>query len=576
VAIAPRNAQIPQGGTQAFIATVTGTNNTGVNWTVQEGTASGSITMSGLYTAPNAPGTFHVVATSTADPTKLASAAVTVPVVSVDLSPATLDIGTGETLTFNASVTGAANQAVSWSIQEGSLGGTINTAGGYTAPSTFGTFHVIATSLWDPTRTAVAVVTVAPLSVSIFPQADVLGPAGVRVFTATVTGALNQSLTWAVQEGSVGGSITQTGTYTAPSVIGAFHVAAISAKDPTKSATSAVTIVPSGFRPTANMKDARTGQTATLLKTGKLLIAGGDGCHFFFYYYYGNCPLKSSEVYDPTSGTFSATSTLSVPRVFHTATLLLDGRVLVAGGEGASAELYDPAAGTFSNTGSMSVGRDSHTATLLSNGSVLMVGGRNVSGALSRAEEYDPAKASFVVKANMVTARMEHTATLLGTGKVLIIGGFDGTNALASAELYDPTTGTFGATGSMGEKRLSHTATLLPNGTVLVAGGSNGNSSLATAEIYNPANGTFTATSAMMVARDSHFAVSLPSGTALVSGGISGGTDFIAELYDPVTEVFIQTGSMGVGRILAAAALLPDGRVLVTGGSDLNSAEVYK
>jgi WD40 repeat protein len=557
------------------VATVTGTSNTAVNWTVQEGTAGGSITTSGLYTAPNAPGTFHVVATSTADTTRAATAAVTVPVVSVNLSPAAVNMGTGETLMFTASITGTVNLAVSWSIQEGSSGGTINSAGVYTAPSTFGTFHVIATSLLDPTKTAIAVVTIGPLSVSIFPQADVLGPAGVRVFTATVTGTLNTGVTWAVQEGSAGGTITQSGSYTAPSVSGTFHVVAASVKDLTKSATSTVTTVPSGFRPTGSMKDGRSGQTATLLKTGKLLVAGGDACHLFSYYY-GSCLLKSSEIYDPSAGTFSTTGTLSVARVFHTATLLPDGKVLVAGGQVASAELYDPAAGTFSSTGSMSVGRDSHTATLLLNGRALIVGGRNVSGALASAEEYDPAKGSFAVKANMATARTEHTATLLGNGKVLIVGGSDGINVLASAELYDPTAGTFAATGSMAGKRVDHTATLLPNGNVLVAGGSDGKSSLASAEIYDVTSGKFTATSAMMAARDTHVAVSLPNGTVLVAGGISGGTDFTAEFYDPVTGVFTQTGSMGVGRILAAAALLPDGRVLVTGGSDLNSAEVYK
>jgi WD40 repeat protein len=576
VSVSPASPQVLQGGSQPFLATVTGTTNTAVTWTVQEGTAGGSITAAGVYTAPSAAGTFHVVATSTADPSKSAIAQVTVPAVTVAINQAAVNMGTGESFAFTASAAGATNQGVTWSIQEGASGGMISGVGVYTAPNTFGMFHVVATSQWDPTKTAVAVVTVAPLAVTLFPSADVLGPAGVRQFSATVTGTLNTAVTWSVEE-SAGGSVTQNGYYTAPSASpGTFHVVVSSVKDSTKSATSTITAIASGFRPTGNMRDGRTGHTATRLQSGKLLVAGGDGCHFFSYYY-GSCLLNSSETFDPATGTFSVSGTLAVRRVFHTATLLANGKVLVAGGGDASAELYNPADGTFASTGGMSVGRSSHTATLLANGMVVVVGGQSLS-TFSSAEEYDPAKGTFAVKGSMATARTEHTATLLGNGKVLIVGGFDGTNPLASAELYDPAAGTFAVTGSMAEKRVGHTATVLPNGNVLVAGGSNGNSSVATAEIYDVNGGTFSPTGAMMAVRDSHVAVSLPDGKVLMAGGITGNTDFVAEVYDPVAGVFTQTGSMGTGRVVAAAAalLLPDGRVLVTGGSDLNSAEVYK
>jgi hypothetical protein len=576
VAISPQTIGLAQGVTQLFIPTVTGTSNTSVNWTVLEGAAGGTISASGIYTAPKAAGTFHVVATSTANPTKSATATVSVPEVKVFINPPTVDMGVGESFGFSGSASGTVNPAVSWTIQEGAAGGTITSTGVYTAPTTFGTFHVVATSQWDTSKTAIAPVMVEPVSVRTFPSTDVLGPAGVRTFTAMVTGTLNKAVTWTVLEGSAGGSITQTGDYTAPGVTGSFHLVATSVKDTTQSASSPVTIVPSGFRPTGSMRDGRTGHTATVLNTGKVLVAGGDAC-FFSSYYYGSCLLSSTELYDPAAGTFSSTGAMSARRSFHTATLLSDGRVLIAGGSGSSAELYDPTAGTFSATGSMSVGRNSHTATLLSNGNVLIVGGESVGGALSSAEEYDPAKASFAAKGNMATARSEHTATRLGNGKVLIVGGFGGTGTLASAELYDPTAGTFAATGSMAEKRSGHTASLLPNGNVLVAGGSNGQASLATAEIYDVASGKFTATSVMMAARDSQIAASLQNGTVLVTGGISGNpVDFTAEFYDPVTGLFVQTGSLGVGRIFAAAVLLPDERVLVTGGSDLNSAEIYK
>jgi hypothetical protein len=568
ISISPFAASLNQGETRSFTASVP------VNWAVQEGAAGGSITNTGVYTAPNKSGIFHVIATSQADTSKSAMAQVNIAAVAISLTNTAATIDVGNQFQLIANVTGTVNVAVSWAIQEGTSGGTITSSGVYTAPGVDGTFHVIATSQADSSQKATATVTVASLVVLVSPSSDVLGPLGVRDFIATVNTSLNANVAWSVQEGAAGGAIAAGGQYTAPNQTGSFHVVATSAQDPTRSASSTVHAVSSGFRPAGSMRDGRAGQTATLLKTGKLLVAGGDSCVNSFYY--ENCPLDSSELYDPTAGTFSSTGALSVPRVFHTATLLPDGKVLVAGGMSASAELYDPAAGTFSNTGGMSVGRDSHTATLLSNGKTLIVGGQNVSGPLSSAEEYDPAKAGFVVRGKMAAARTEHTATLLGNGKVLIVGGSDGFNVLASAELYDPSAGTFSTTGSMLEKRVRHTAALLPNGNVLVAGGSNGNSTLATAEIYDVVSGKFTATFAMMAARDSHVAVSLPNGTVLVAGGISSGTDFIAEFFDPVTAVFIQTGSMGVGRITAAAALLSDGRVLVTGGSSLNSAEIYK
>lgn len=566
--ISPFVVSLNQGETRSFTASVP------VSWAIQEGAAGGSITNTGAYTAPNKSGTFHVIATSQADASKSATAQVNIAAVAISLTKTTATIDVSNQFQLIANVTGTVNVAVSWAIQEGASGGTITSSGVYTAPGTDGTFHVMATSQADTSQKATATVTVTSLVVLVSPSSDVLGPLGVRDFSAIVNTSLNANVAWSVQEGAAGGAIAASGQYTAPNQTGSFHVVATSAQDPNRNASSTVHAVSSGFRPAGSMMDGRASQTATLLKTGKILVAGGDACVNSFYY--ENCPLDSSELYDATAGTFSTTGPLSVPRVFHTATLLPDGKVLVAGGMSASAELYDPAAGTFSNTGGMSVGRDSHTATLLSNGKTLIVGGQNVSGPLSSAEEYDPAKAGFVVKANMAAARTEHTATLLGNGKVLIVGGSDGFSALASAELYDPSAGTFSATGSMLEKRVRHTATLLPNGNVLVAGGSNGNSSLATAEIYDVGGGKFTATSAMMAARDSHVAVSLPNGTVLVAAGISSGTDFIAEVYDPVTAVFIQTGSMQVGRITAAAALLSDGRILITGGSSLNSAEIYK
>jgi hypothetical protein len=499
--------------------------------------------------------------------------------ISLNQPAVTLDVG--NQFAFVASVTGTTNTAVSWAIQEGMSGGNITSSGVYTAPATDGVFHVIATSQADTTQKATATVTVATLMVSVSPLSNVLGPLGARAFSATVNTSLNANVTWSVQEGAAGGAITTSGQYTAPNTTGGpFHVVATSVQDPSKNAIADVTIVPSGFQPTRNMSTARSAHTATLLPSGKALIAGGDSC-LFTGYYYEACPLNSAEVYDSSSGTFTATGNMSVKRVFHTATLLSNGKVLITGGHDASAELYDPTSGTFAVTGSMSVGRSSHTATLLASGKVLITGGSSSTGELATAELYDPTAGTFASTGSMSAARTSHTATLLVNGKVLIAGGSSSAGApLATTELYDPGTGSFTAANGMVSARSFHTATLLNIGNVLVTGGlatANG-TSLSSAEVYDALGGSFSATTGpMTTARDSHFAVLLGNGAVLVAGGSFGSSSSLtAELYNTGSGAFTETGGLETGRALAAAVLLLDGRVLVSGGSDEISAELYK
>jgi hypothetical protein len=224
---------------------------------------------------------------------------------------------------------------------------------------------------------------------------------------------------------------------------------------------SSVTFAQQGtFVPTGSMATARGVHTATLLNDGKVLIAGGeqDAATVF---------LASAELYDPTTGTFSPTGNLNAARWGHTATLLNDGKVLIAGGANnnatlTDAELYDPTTGTFSPTGNLNTPRSFHTATLLNNGIVLIAGG---CCSLASAELYDPTTGTFSPTGNLNVAREYHTATLLNDGKVLITGGSDPNNRLgsdlASAELYDPTTRTFTSTGSLNSPERYHAATLL-------------------------------------------------------------------------------------------------------------------
>ena len=185
-------------------------------------------------------------------------------------------------------------------------------------------------------------------------------------------------------------------------------------------------------------------------------------------------------------------TTSQIAREFHTATLLPDGRVLIAGGMNwdlmtvaASAELYDPATGTFSPTGPMATARAAHTATLLADGRVLITGGEYLDGGtnwayLSSAELYDPATGKFSPTGPMGSARWRHTATLLSDGRVLVAGGADNKGGLVSAELYDPASGTFSPTGSMAAALLDHTAIALSDGRVLIVGTD------ASAQLYDP------------------------------------------------------------------------------------------
>lgn len=300
---------------------------------------------------------------------------------------------------------------------------------------------------------------------------------------------------------------------------------------------------------TGSLATARGGHTATLLSNGKVLVVGGAR-HTVI-----SSDIGSAELYDPASGTWTTAGNWG-PGTGHAAVLLPNGQVLVVGGftrtilgGGSShggAALFDPASGTWTSTGSLATGRLSHTATLLPNGKVLVAGGTNSVygfpslGILASAELYDPASGTWTPTGNLAGARSAHKATLLPGGKVLVAGGFYDPPqsvgvALATAELYDPISETWLATGSLGSARYFHTMTLLPSGQVLVAGGFYSNdrsNSRASAELYHPASGIWVATGSLTSARTGHEAVLLSTGEVLVAGGSNGGTYYAsAELY---------------------------------------------
>jgi hypothetical protein len=310
---------------------------------------------------------------------------------------------------------------------------------------------------------------------------------------------------------------------------------------------------------------ARVSHTATLLNNGKVLLAGGD-------------VSTAAELYDGATGMFTPAGNLETYRGWHSGTLLPSGKVLLAGGStgsGAtsSAELYDPNANAITVTGAMTVTRYTHTATLLRNGKVLIAGGLGPAYLLlASAELYDPGSGSFTAIGSMTTVRYRHTATLLNDGTVLLAGGCYGECVDSfDAEIYDPQTGQFSGVGNMLNSRSGHTATLLSNGTVLITGGFFGSP---TAELYHPSTKSFTATGEMTNGPYLwHLATLLYNGLVLLTGThqVSNNTwsNNGAQTYDPQSGLFTAASNMGRARSGHTATALNNGQVLVTGGDEI-------
>ena len=317
---------------------------------------------------------------------------------------------------------------------------------------------------------------------------------------------------------------------------------------------------------TGPMITARFGHTSVRLLDGRVLVAGGKT---------PETDLSVAELYDPDSGTWSATGNMLHPHDGFAATLLRDGKVLVGDAldddphNGISgAEVYDPATGAWSSTGKLAqmwfAGSTSTTATLLANGKVLVAG-------VNGSQLYDPDSGNWTATGKMITPRYNHAATLLPDGRVLVAGGDVNDVAIDSAELYDPETGSWTAAANMPATRNkrydSITATLLLDGRVLVVRPSS-------AALYDPASGTWTRTGDM-ARPDTPYgtATRLLDGRVLVAGGSGDGTDaaLTAEVYDPATGSWTETASMLRSPIsggeVQSATLLPDGTVLVSGGA---------
>lgn len=339
-------------------------------------------------------------------------------------------------------------------------------------------------------------------------------------------------------------------------------------------AATAAGAVEGSWEATGALNQARITQTSTLLDDGRVLVAGGRG---------SAGALTSAELYSPVPGLFTATGSMATSRWSHTATLLPDGRVLVVGGFTGfvpgnaqavtdSAEVYDPATDTWTATGALQTRRALHSATLLADGRVLVAGGRTCTGPppatcdftfrTATAELYDPATGTWAPTGSLNALRHTTSATVLADGRVLVPAGFsapDPHDTDRTADVYDPAAGTWSLTGDLNRSRARQGAMTLPDGTALVGPGSRsttfGPPFVATindtTEVYDPATDTWQLTvgKPLLPGRFNFQQAVLPNGRALVAGGFGGpaGAEAptrSAEVYDPASRTWASAGTM--------------------------------
>jgi N-acetylneuraminic acid mutarotase len=355
------------------------------------------------------------------------------------------------------------------------------------------------------------------------------------------------------------------------------------------------------FTLTGSLNTARYQHKAVLLTTGEVLVMGGIGVN-------GNYDsFASAELYNPSREKWIFTGNMVTGRTGHTATLLKTGEVLVAGGSAYeihcynTAELYDPSTGTWTATGNMTQARCLHSATLLPNGNVLVAGGvgslydsNTVSdtNTVTSAEIYNPNTHTFTATGSLNIARADAATTLLADGQVLTVGGYNKTGQsttptyLTSVELYNPTSGQWSVTTSIPASSFeSTTPATLPDGDVLISNA---------AQFYNPSTATWTATGALpTIAGPPQVASPLDTGNVLGTGTHCKSTKYYncgfgptanAYLYDSSANTWSVTGSMHYARFSHTMTVMPNGQVLVAGGfshpfpgyvTPLSTAELY-
>jgi len=349
--------------------------------------------------------------------------------------------------------------------------------------------------------------------------------------------------------------------------------ATLSVTAPGGSATSSTTFAvvpapggPGSWTVSGSLVTPRDGHTATLLGSGRILVVGGwtDAT------YSVSARTATAELYDPGTGTSAATGAMATARSRATAVLLQSGKVLVAGGLGgptsssslASAELYDPATGTWSATGSMGQAKYGFSATLLPSGKVLVAGGYTGGAALSTTELYDPQTGAWTAGPALAGPRTGHDAILLPSGRVLLAGGGNSVTGLQTSEVYDPVAGSFTAGGSSAGAGGASLVSL-PGGKVFYSGAE----TQVGGEVYSVATNAFTATTS--TSGRSYFINSVAAaggGKVVLAGNSTFPGGDVADVFTASTNTIAATGKLNVARGFSRLVLVPSGRLVLLGG----------
>ncbi|MEO7995930.1 MAG: kelch repeat-containing protein [Gemmatimonadaceae bacterium] len=602
VSVALPPTAVTAGSTYQFIATVTGTTNATVIWSVDPigNTNVGVISATGLYAVPNFAGRFTIRATSVADPSKSGSATilVTAAPISVAVVPATLTVGAGGSVQLTATVTGSMNTGVTWDLPGGATTGAVVGTGAanatYTAPATLGVYQVRATSTQDPAKTAAASITVSAGTGFRISGATRVAPGTSTQFVASFNDVATP-VTWTFDGAANGSTISTSGVFTAGTTLSTVTLRATDAQGRTTTAPVNVAtqvtldiLVPAN--PTLTTADmltfywsvSPTGVSPDVTWSVNPL----NGITTPVDYFRGFIPtatpgvvtLTATSVADPTvSKSFVATVTASPGRTFvataglpqsprydHAAATLSDGRVVLIGGQRsrgvytalATTDIFDPTTGAFTNGPALKSTRIKSEAIAIDANRVLVTGGvEDYNLAYNTAEIVNVSTGASTVAANaMSVRRLLHQLVPITTGsnagKIAVLGGFNGPipygvpvwQSTTSVELFDPATNRFSTySASMKSARGQFTATPLLDGRILIVGGYDAGAfaPLASAEIFDPVAGTFTFTGSMSRARSGHTATRLANGFVLIVGGSNNGTDgTTAELYNPTTGQF--------------------------------------
>ena len=507
---------------------------------------------------------------------RIASVSFVSGLLSIDVTPATTSIAKGLTQAFTATghfsdnSTANLTATVSWSSSNQSVA-TISFSG-LASSFAIGSTTITATS-GSISGSETLTVTAAQLeSFVITPSVARSGvglttqPTATGTYTDATTANVTSLATWESNDPAIATVNAQTGLVTGVSLGNTtldVTIGSLTQSVPVAIVTNQFTAGPISPVPMSE-------HTATLLPDGRVVAIGT---------FHSSHVMPRVAIYDPATQSWSQGATLLLyggnvarERIGHIATLLPNGRILMAGGAGSTApentaDLYDPATNQWLPAPSMTKDRLNATAARLPDDRVLVVGGRNLGGLTGSAEFYNPTTNTWSAAPGLAIPRSEHTMTTLTDGKLLVAGGlfeFPSVSA-TTAELYDPMTNTWSSAGSIAADRYWHTATLLADGRVLIAGGV---SSTTQAEIYDPIANTWTPAGTLSSARYQHTATLLSDGRVLVAGGYVNGTALAtSEIYNPTTNIWSPGPALTSARATHTATTLANGVILFIGGA---------